>query len=79
MFKSPRMTLQEALDIQRRHIQHYGHLHPQGVEGLAEAMAKRTHVEGMDLTVERSIYEINKLVPRGSSIEHLLGVDYGGD
>lgn len=79
MFRPIRMTLQEALDIQRRHIEHYGHLHPRGVEGLAEAMAERTHVEGMDLTVERDIYEINRLVPRGSSIEHLLGVDYGGD
>ena len=74
-----KMTLQEALYIQREQIEHYGHLHPRGVEGLAEDMAKRTRVEGLDLTVKRDIYEINELVPRGSDIEHLLGVDYGGD
>ena len=74
-----KMTLREALGIQREQIMHYGHLHPRGAEGLAEDMAKRTHVEGLDLTVKRDIYENNELVPRGSDIEYLLGVDYGGD
>lgn len=73
------MTLQEALDIQKRHIEHYGHLHPQGVAGLAADMARRTNVEGMDLHVQRPVTEVNRYVPRGGDIEHLLGVDYGGD
>ena len=74
-----KMTLQEALDIQRRQIEHYGHLHPRGVEGLAEDMAARTNVEGMDLTTTRDVAEVNRYVPRGVDIEHILGVDYGGD
>ena len=73
------MTLQEALDIQRKQIEHYGHLHPRGVEGLSEDMAKRTHVDGMDLTAMRDVAEVNRHVPRGSDIEHILGVDYVGD
>lgn len=74
-----KMTLQEALDIQREQIKHYGHLHPQGVAGLAKVMAARTNVEGMDLTVMRDVAEVNRHVPRGSDIEYILGVDYGGD
>ena len=74
-----KMTLQEALYIQREQIKHYGHLHPRGVEGLSEDMAKRTHVDGMDLTAMRDVAEVNRHVPRGSDIEHILGVDYGRD
>ena len=79
MFRPIRMTLQEALDIQRRHIQHYGHLHPQGVAGLSKVMAARTNVEGMDLTAMRGLAEVNRHVPRGAAIEYILGVDYGGN
>jgi hypothetical protein len=74
-----KMTLQEALDIQRKQIAHYGHLHPQGVAGLSKVMAARTNVEGMDLTIMRDVAEVNRYVPRGGDIEHILGVDYGGD
>ena len=74
-----KMTLQEALDIQREQIEHYGHLHPQGVAGLSKVMAARTNVEGMDLTAMRDLAEVNRHVPRGAAIEYILGVDYGGD
>lgn len=73
------MTLREALEIQSKQIKHYGHLHPQGVEGLAADMKARTRVEGMDLDAEMPVTEINRYVPRGSDIEFLLGVDYGGE
>ena len=39
----------------------------------------RTNVEGMDLTAMRDVTEVNRHVPRGVDIEHILGVYYGGD
>ena len=68
------LTKAQALEIQRKHIQHYLPLRPD----LAEAVAAITRADQLLDDVEYSILVINQHIPRGSAIEHLCGVDFGG-
>lgn len=72
------MTLREALEIQEKQIRHYAHLYPGGEDALRKVLKEKTDVEGQDLDVKRSIFDVNQRVPRGGDIEHLCGVDFGG-
>ena len=75
------MTIREALAIQARQVEHYGFLYPGGTQALALEMAKRTKVPAdADLDKAMPIFEVNRFVPRGGDIEHLvLGKDHGGN
>ncbi len=72
------LSLNEALEIQSRQAAHYGSLYPGGESALREALASMTRVEGEDLSVKRSIFDVNERVPRGGDIEHLCGIDFSG-
>ena len=66
------MTLREALDIQAKQVKHYSKYR----SDLAEVVAAETNVEGCDLDTPLSIFEINRLVPRGGDIEYLCGLNF---
>jgi len=70
-----KMTPREALAIQAKHIAHYSRLK----SGLAELVAAKTNLRGLDLDAEYTIFEINERIPRGGDIEHLCGLDHGGE
>ena len=69
------MTLREALEIQRKHIEHYARLRVD----LADYVAKQTNVEGCDLDANMDIVEVNRRVPRGASIEWMCGINSSQD
>ena len=70
MFK---MTLREALKIQSEQVAWYGQRH--GVERVAAMVAAKTSdLFGYDLDTPMDIGDINTLVPRGGSIEYMLGI-----
>lgn len=74
------MTPREALEIQQRQIMHYADLFPGKLPALTAEMKKLTNLEGLDLDQKYSIFIINKAIPRGGDIEHLvLRKDQGGD
>ena len=66
------MTLREALEIQTRQVAHYLHHNPR----LPEIVASKTDVSGVDLDIKLDIFEINRRVPRGASIEYMLGINF---
>jgi hypothetical protein len=68
-----KFSINEALEIQARHISWYGDLHPKGVEGLRHDIQQKTNIPPFsDRDTPISIYEINAMVPRGSDIESHL-------
>ena len=74
------MTPKEALAIQERQILHYADLFPGKLPALTDEMKKRTNLEGLDLNQKYDIFTINKAIPRGGDIEHLvLGKDHGDE
>ena len=64
------MTPQEALEIQRKQIEHY----KRHREDLADVVAKLTDVKGLNLDEDMPVREINKRIPRGGDIEYLCGI-----
>ena len=74
------LTPKEALEIQERHVKHYGEFYSGGVEALREKLKSMTNLDGIDLDVKYSVIEINKRIPRGGDIEYIVfGKDQGGD
>lgn len=69
------MTAREALKIQEEQIAHYAKYK----DGLAEIVAAKTNVAGIDLDAPLSIFEINERIPRGGDIEYICGLDFGGN
>lgn len=69
------MTKAQALEIQRQQIAHYSPLR----SDLAEAVAAITTAHLLQDGVEYSVFVINQHIPRGSAIERLCGVDFGGE
>lgn len=69
------MTKAEALDIQSRQVAYYAHLCPD----LAAKVAAITTADQLEDGVLYDIATINKHIPRGSAIEHICGVDFGGE
>ena len=77
MFK---MTISDALSRQARQGLHYGHLHAGGIDGLRAQVAEATNIDpDIDPNAMICVIEINRMIPRGSSIEQMLSVDFGGD
>jgi hypothetical protein len=76
-----RITINEALEIQESQVKWYGHRYPGGVDALRKVMASKTKIpEGVHRDTPISIFEINRMIPRGGSIENVLhGRDYGGN
>lgn len=66
------MTLREALEIQTKQVAHYLRHNPR----LPEIVAAKTDVSGVDLDTPLDIFEINRRVPRGASIEFMLGLNF---
>lgn len=74
------LTPNEALEIQERHVKHYGDCYSGGVEALREKLKSMTNLNGLDLEQKYSVFEINKRIPRGGDIEYLVfGKDQGGE
>lgn len=69
------LTKSDALAIQARQVAHYAHLCP----GLAAKVAALTTADLLEDGVPYDIVTINTHIPRGSAIEHLCGVDFGGN
>lgn len=69
------MTKAQALEIQRKHIEWYAPLCPD----LAAKVAAITTADQLKDDVDYDIITINKHIPRGSAIEHICGVDFGGE
>jgi hypothetical protein len=69
------LTKAQALAIQAMHIAHYAPLCPD----LAAKVAAITKADQLKDDVEYDIITINRHIPRGSAIEHLCGVDLGGE
>lgn len=78
MFK---MTPRQALEVQEKHIKHYGSLYPGGEEALRKVIQSRTNLEGLEMDTEYCIGQvINRRIPRGGDIEFLvMGKDHGGN
>lgn len=68
------MTLRQALEIQARQMHFYAHRFPGGLAALQAHMAARTNVEGCDLDAPMFAGDVNKLVPRGGSIESACNI-----
>lgn len=74
------LTPNEALEIQERHIKHYGEFYSGGVESLRAKLKSMTNLDGLNLDQQYSVFEINKRIPRGGDIEYLVfGKDQGGE
>lgn len=69
------MTVEEALAIQQSHVKHYSHLK----SDLAELVASKTTAHHLEKGRQYPITEINRHIPRGGDIEHMCGVDFGGE
>ena len=69
------MSYNEALAIQAKQLDYYSQrLSEQGQTILRAAVAVTTSPCSGDPDKPQSIIEINRLVPRGSDIEFLLGI-----
>lgn len=69
------LTKQAALAMQKLHVAHYAPL----CAGLKEKVAALTTADQLQDDVEYDIVTINKHIPRGAAIEHICGVDFGGE
>lgn len=69
------MTKADALAIQRKHIAHYLPLCPD----LEAKVAAITTADKLQDGIQYDIFTINKHIPRGGAIEHICGVDSGGE
>jgi len=69
------LTKDKALEIQREHVEWYAPLCPD----LAAKVAAITTADQLQDGIEYDIFTINKHIPRGSAIEHICGVDFGGE
>lgn len=67
-----KMTLREALKIQAEQIEWYGQRH--GRDRLAAMVAAKTDITGCDLDLPMHVSAINARVPRGATIEYMLGI-----
>jgi hypothetical protein len=65
------MTPRKALEIQASHVAHYAARCPD----LAAKVAAMTKLDGVDLDVEMTVIQINKIIPRGGDIEIMCGLD----
>jgi hypothetical protein len=69
------LTPREALEIQERQVKHYsGGCFAEIGKNLAERVAKLNDVAGLDLDKPVPSRELIKRIPRGASIENLLGI-----
>lgn len=75
MFKEITLTKDKALEIQRKHVEHYKHLRAD----LPEVVAAATTADQLLDGVEYPVQIINKHIPRGGVIEAMCGVDFGGN
>lgn len=68
-------TKAEMLAVQAKQVAHYAPCCPD----LAAKVAAITTADQLEDGVGYDIFTINKHIPRGSAIEHLCGLDFGGD
>ncbi len=66
------MTPREALKIQAKQISHYARFK----DNLKEIMAEKTDITGLELDEKYPVFEINKHIPRGGSIESICGLNW---
>lgn len=64
------LTLREALEIQDKQIEYYSKYR----KDLKEVIKSKTNIIGYDLDKPMPIIEVNKLVPRGGTIEYICGL-----
>ncbi len=69
------MTKAEALKIQAEHVAWYARYR----QGLAELVASMTTADALQDGVQYPVHVINEHIPRGGAIEHLCGIDGGGN
>ena len=68
-----KMTLREALKIQSEQVAWYGQRH--GAKKVAAMVANKTaDLSSYDLDAPMDVADINALVPRGASIEYMIGI-----
>jgi hypothetical protein len=73
------MTVERALAVQSEQLDWYcRNLSPEKAAALREQAALRTCVRDLVPGQEYPVTFINRFVPRGGSIESLLGIDGGG-
>jgi hypothetical protein len=70
------MTKAEALEIQERHIKHYGKWF--GEERVRARVAAATRADELP-DGEHPVAVINRHIPRGGAIEAMFGIDHGGN
>ena len=70
------MTYNEAIKIQEEQIEHYTHIMGDGVRAKVKALTLPCPFNPDEL---RPTWDINPLVPRGGTIESILGIyqNYG--
>jgi len=69
------MTKAEALKIQAEHVAWYAKYRT----GLAELVASMTTADALEDGKQYPVRVINQHIPRGGDIEHLCGIDGGGN
>lgn len=71
------MTKADALRIQAEQIEWYGRI--VGREWLAAKVASMTTADALEDDIQYPVQILNRHIPRGGDIEHILGIEQPND